>query len=83
MISNLQILFGEKDIDTVWRALRSCREITVESSMGDKRIRVHTCPAAPVWSVPYLVRLEQWDGTVYSSQYFTSVEEMEVTRWVD
>lgn len=83
MISNLQILFGEKDIDTVWRALRSCREITVERSMGDKRIRVHTCPAAPVWSVPYLVRLEQWEGTMYSSQYFTSVEEMEVTRWVE
>lgn len=71
------LLLSEKDIDTVRRALRSCREITVERSMGDKRIRVHTCPAAPVWGVPYLVRLEQWDGAVYSSQYFYSVEDME------
>lgn len=76
-------LLGEKEFDTIHKALRSCREITVERSMGDKRIRVHTCPAAPVWNVPYLVRLEQWDGTVYSSQYFTSIEEMEVTRWPD
>ncbi len=76
-------LLGEKELDKIRKALRSCREITMERSMGDKRIRVHTCPAAPVWGVPYLVRLEQWDGTVYSSQYFTSVEEMEVTRWVD
>lgn len=70
------LLLSEKDIDTVRRALRSCREITVERSMGDKRIRVHTCPAAPVWGVPYLVRLEQWDGAVYSSQYFPSIEEL-------
>lgn len=70
------IVLGEKELDTIRKALRGCREITVERSMGDKRIRVHTCPAAPVWGVPYLVRLEQWDGTVYSSQYFSSVDDM-------
>lgn len=69
-------VLGEKELDTIRKALRSCREITVERSMGDKRIRVHTCPAAPIWGVPYLVRLEQWDDTVYSSQYFSSVDDM-------
>lgn len=70
------IVLGEKEFDTIRKALRGCREITVERSMGDKRICVHTCPAVPVWGVPYLVRLEQWDGTVYSSQYFSSVDDM-------
>ena len=69
-------VLGEKELDTIRKALRSCREITVERSMGAKRIRVHTSPAAPIWRVPYLVRLEQWDGTVYSSQYFSSVDDM-------
>lgn len=77
------IILGEKELDTIRKALRSCREVTVERSMGSTRIRVHTCPAAPIWGAPYLVRLEQWEGTMYRSQYFTSVEEMEVKRWVD
>ena len=77
------IILGEKELDTIRKAMCGCREITVERSMGGTRIRVHTCPAAPIWGAPYLVRLEQWEGTMYSSQYFTSVEEMEVTRWVE
>ena len=77
------IILGEKELDTIRKAMRGCREITVERSMGGTRIRVHTCPAAPIWGAPYLVRLEQWEGTMYRSQYFTSVEEMEVKRWVD
>ena len=35
-----------------------------------------TSKAAPAWSCDMLIRLEQNNGRVYSSQYFVSVEEM-------
>ena len=41
------------------------------------RVRVSTQRAGPVWAVPMLIRLEQWEGTgVYSTQLFDSVEAM-------
>ena len=40
------------------------------------RVRVSTQQAAPVWSVPMLVRLERWFPGQYSTQLFDSLEAM-------
>lgn len=76
MRNRLCHLLTGKDLDTVRRALHGCREIVVERSMGQCGMRVHTCPAAAVWDVPYLARLEVWDGGTYFSQYFETEEQI-------
>ena len=69
------LLIG-KDLETIARAHRRCREMEVERALGELRVRVSTQRAASVWSVPMLVRLERWTPGQYSTQLFDSVEAM-------
>ena len=70
-----ELLTG-KDLDTIARAHRHCREMEIERTLGALRVRVSTQRAASVWSVPMLVRLERWTPGQYSTQLFDSVEAM-------
>ena len=47
-----ELLTG-KDLDTIARAHRHCREMEIERTLGALRVRVSTCPATRAWSVPY------------------------------
>ena len=69
-------LLTDKDLETIARAHRRCREMEVERTLGTLRVRVSTQRAASVWSVPMLVRLERWTPGQYSTQLFDSVEAM-------
>ncbi len=69
-------LLTDKDLDTIARAHRRCREMEVERTMGTLRVRVSTCPATRAWSVPYLIRMERWRPGVYITKYFDSVEAL-------
>ena len=69
-------LLTDKDLETIARAHRRCREMEVERTLGALRVRVSTQRAASVWSVPMLVRLERWTPGQYSTQLFDSVEAM-------
>mgnify|MGYP007042903145 FL=1 len=70
-----ELLTG-KDLDTIARAHRHCREMEIEADAGALRVRVSTCPATRAWSVPYLIRLERWRPGMYSTQYFDSAEAL-------
>lgn len=70
-----ELLTG-KDLDTIARAHRHCREMEIERTLGALRVRVSTCPATRAWSVPYLIRLERWRPGMYSTQYFDSAEAL-------
>ena len=69
-------LLTDKDLDTIARAHRHCREMEIERTLGALRVRVSTCPASRAWSVPYLIRLERWRPGMYSTQYFDSAEAL-------
>ena len=69
-------LLTDKDLETIARAHRRCREMEVERTMGTLRVRVSTCPATRAWSVPYLIRMERWRPGVYITKYFDSVEAL-------
>ncbi|WP_417044783.1 hypothetical protein [Dysosmobacter sp.] len=56
--------------------MTSGREISVTRTLRDHTMTASTSKAAPAWSCDMLIRLEQNNGRVYSSQYFVSVEEM-------
>lgn len=67
------------DLEELREALRRGRVTSLEREVPAirLRVRVSTQRAGPVWAVPMLVRLEQWEGTgVYSTQLFDSVEAM-------
>ena len=68
---------GERE--TLRAALLRGRVMALEGEVPSirLRVRVSTQRAGPVWAVPMLIRLEQWEGTgVYSTQLFDSVEAM-------
>ena len=69
-------LLTDKDLDTIARAPRHCREMEIERTLEALRVRVSTCPATRAWSVPYLIRLERWRPGVYITKYFDSVEAL-------
>lgn len=67
------------DLEELREALRRGRATSLEREAPAirLRVRVSTQRAGPVWAVPMLIRLEQWEGTgVYSTQLFDSVEAM-------
>lgn len=66
----------EKDLDQLRQALAAGREISITRTLRDQTMTASTSKAAPAWSCDMLIRLEQNNGRVYSSQYFVSVEEM-------
>ena len=71
------ITAGERE--TLQAALLRGRVMALEWEVPSiwLRVRVSTQRAGPVWAVPMLIRLEQWEGTgVYSTQLFDSVEAM-------
>ena len=69
-------LLTDKDLETIARAHRRCREMEVERTLGALRVRVSTCPATRAWSAPYLIRLERWRPGMYSTQYSDSAEAL-------
>ena len=67
------------DLEELREALRRRRATSLEREAPAirLRVRVSTQRAGPVWPVPMLIRLEQWEGSgVYSTQLFDSVEAM-------
>lgn len=69
-------LLTDKDLETIARAHRHCREMEIGRTLGALRVRVSTCSATRAWSVPYLIRLERWRPGMYSTQYFDSAEAL-------
>ena len=69
-------LLTDKDLETIARAHRRCREMEVERTLGALRVRVSTCPATRAWAVPYLIRLEWWRPGMYTTKYFDSAEAL-------
>lgn len=70
-------LITESDLDTVRNALRRCKELTLERTRADRKIRLSVVAASPVWHVAMLVRVERWWPGWYASKYCASVEEVE------
>lgn len=70
------LLLSESDLKQLRQATVSGREISVTRTLRDHTMTASTSKAAPAWSCDMLIRLEQNNGRVYSSQYFVSVEEM-------
>lgn len=70
------LLLSENDLKQLRQATVSGREISVTRALRDQAMTASTSKAAPAWSCDMLIRLEQNNGRVYSSQYFVSVEEM-------
>lgn len=68
-------LFTAKDVEQLRQATVSGREISITRTLRDQTMTASTSKAAPAWSCDMLIRLEQNNGRVYSSQYFVSVEE--------
>ena len=67
-------LLTDKDLETIARTHRRCREMEIERTLGALRVRVSTCPATRAWSAPYLIRLGR--PGMYSTQYFDSAEAL-------
>ena len=70
----LQNPVSNKDLDIIRTGLMRCQRVEVDRSLGPLRIRLSVQPAANIWPVADLVRLEMWYGAIYSSQLFDSVE---------
>lgn len=70
------LLLSENDLKQLRQATVSGREISIIRTLRDHTMTASTSKAAPAWSCDMLIRLEQNNGRVYSSQYFVSVEEM-------
>lgn len=70
------LLLSENDLKQLRQATVSGREISVTRTLRDHTMTASASKAAPAWSCDMLIRLEQNNGRVYSSQYFVSVEEM-------
>lgn len=70
-------LLSDNDLSAIQTALDSGLEITIDRTLNPLHIRVTTAHAPPVWH-PFkmLARLERWRGNIYSTQYFTSAEEV-------
>lgn len=70
-------LLSENDLASIQTALDAALEITMERTLDKLHIRVTTSRAPPVWH-PFhtLARLEVWHGHIYTTQYFTSAEEL-------
>lgn len=71
------MILSDNDLRAVQTALDAHLEITMERSLMGVRVRVTTRRASPAWyPAVMLVRLERWRGQVYSTQYFTSLEDV-------
>lgn len=70
-------LLSENDLASIQTALDSALEIAMERTLDKLHIRVTVSQAPPVWH-PFimLARLEIWHGHIYTTQYFTSAEEL-------
>ena len=71
------LLLSDKDLRCVQAALETGRELEMVRSMGALRLRISTRPAGAAWA-PYtmLARVERWEGSVYSTKWCASVEEV-------
>lgn len=72
-------LLSRNDLDAPRNAMRRMECIEREVSLGDYKVRVTTKEEGYPWKVAMIVRLETWDKRLRTSQYFESVEEMEVS----
>ena len=72
-------LLSRNDRNALRSAMAQGREIVLEREMGGFRMRASTVAARPVWGVGMLVRLEEWSGGLYSSQYLTGIDDLERT----
>ncbi|KAB4861227.1 hypothetical protein GAG84_27710 [Bacteroides thetaiotaomicron] len=51
--------------------------MTLDRTLGDRRVRATVCPASPAWPVEMLIRVEIWWPGWYMSKYCESAEEAE------
>lgn len=71
------MILSGSDLRAVQTALDARLEIAMDRSLGGRHIRVSTRRASPAWyPAAMLVRLERWRGNLYSTQYFTSLEDV-------
>lgn len=71
------MILSGSDLRAVQTALDARLEIAMDRSLGGRHIRVSTRRASPAWyPATMLVRLERWQGNLYSTQYFTSLEDV-------
>lgn len=68
-------LVTEKEWNRLRDAVRRGKAVSVDLEYINTRIRLSTSKAPPVWRADMLVRVETWRPRVYTSQYFSSVEE--------
>lgn len=73
----LRVLLSGNDLLAIQAALDGGRQLELERSLGALRIRGTTGRASPVW-LPHttLARLEIWEGSVYSTKWCVSAEEV-------
>lgn len=68
---------NKNDLRTIQTSLDCRLWLDMPRRLEDLRIRVTTVRAGSAWQ-PHimLARLERWRGNVYSTQYFTSAEDL-------
>ena len=70
-------LLSDNDLSAIQTAIDARLHITLERSYAGRRLRATTSRAPKAWWPHlWLVRIERWDGHIYSSQYLTSAEEI-------
>lgn len=68
-------LVTEKEWNRLRDAVRRGKAVSIDLEYTDTRVRLSTSKAPPVWRADMLVRVETWRPRVYTSQYFSNVEE--------
>lgn len=71
------MLLTADDLSALSTALRQCKPLTLDRTLGDRRVRATVCPASPAWPVEMLIRVEIWWPGWYMSKYCESAEEAE------
>lgn len=69
-------LLSPKDLTQLQQAVESRQELRLHRTLGDLSVIARTTSATPPWGCAMLVRLERRRGNLYTTQYFTSIEEM-------
>lgn len=71
-----ELLLSGNDLEQLRQAAASGQEISITRTLRGLTMTASICKASPAWGCDMLIRLEQSNGSVYSTQYFVSIEEM-------
>lgn len=80
------MLLSKNDLDFIRNAMDGHREITVERTLGTKKIEVivsHVTKKNKAWDCDMVLTLRIYDGHITSTQNFKSVNDMLSIRGKD